>query len=356
MPILRLCLSMLELIRLEVPEAEMNQPTAERRIGPMSDLARAVFLTLPDGRMDELELQEAVMMFQTTGSQIDFDLVRERYDPLRYKNRWFASYGHLFDEEADFDGQMMECFVKACSRFEPDRSLNPFYWGILRTTFANKIKHRSAKIRNPQVRCPICEELVGPLGTHVLEKHPELVAQVLRDHRMDPVTVHSCPFCRDKIPVVFSDEVHRAKHFRARHSSMIFAAFMRLYPGHHTAIRDPAPPIGSIISNPDDGDSGFDPLEDMGVTPVFKDSSSEPMVGGASLMSILSDDRLSDCQRAMVESVLHEDVDGIPSPDRLCKICLETKGECPRGPRFKLNRQRHADELDELREIASDYI
>jgi len=292
-----------------------------------------------------------------TSSQADFDLVTERYDPLRYRNRWFASYGHLFDDEDDFDGQMMECFIKACVRYEPGRNLNPFYWGILRTTFANMIKHRSAQIRNPRVRCPICEDLIGPLGTHVLEKHPELTSQVLMDHDMDPLTVDSCPFCRGHIRVVFSDDVHRAKHFRTHHSSLIFAAFMRLYPDHHTAIRDPAPPIGSIILDPADRDrGGFEPLEDTAVMPVFIAPNSQPAFCGGSLASILSDERLDQCQRSMIESVLHEDIENIPSADRLCKMCLEVKGECPRGPRFKLNRRQHADELDGLRSIVMDHI
>jgi len=323
----------------------------------MRELARAVSMTLPNSQMSELELQEAILLYQATNSEDDFRLICERYDPLRYRNRWHASYGHLFDEEADFDGQMMECFVKACTRYERGRSLNPFYWGILRTTFANTIKHRTAKLRNPRVRCPICEDLVGPLGTHVLEGHPEIVIQVLRDHRLDPATTTTCPFCREKIPIVFADDAHRAKHFRARHSGKIFDSFMRLYPNHHTAIRDPAPPIGSIISDPSSRDrDGFEPMEDMHVTPVFKDPNGSAPFPGMSLTSILSDERLTHCQRAMLESVLYEDLDGIPASDKLCRMCLETKGECPRGPRFKLNRERHANEIRGLRDIAADHI
>ena len=73
-------------------------------------------------------------------------------------------------------------------------------------------------------------------------------------------------------------------------------------------------------------------------------------------MSILGDEGLTQCQRAMVESVLHEDLDGIPASDKLCRMCLETKGECPRGKGFKLNRERHANEIRGLQEIAADHI
>jgi hypothetical protein len=303
----------------------------------------------------DLELQEALTMFQESGMNDDFSLICSLYDPMRYKRRWYASYGNLFDSEADFDGQMWECFAKACVNYKRGYTLNPFYFGILKTTFANIIKHRQAGMRNPQVRCPICDKLVAPLGTHVIQHHPEIMKMALRDMGINMDTITTCPLCDDKPPIVLDDEEAKLKHFRSRHSSILFAKFLSMYPNHHTAITDPAPPIGSLLRPNVDDDSSFG-IDDMDIRPIFNIFGSEHGDHKNAFVNMLGDDCLSECQRVVLETIIYDGAENPPSPDRLCKICKETRGECPREDGFRLNRQTYEEELEFLKDIIGDHL
>jgi len=295
-------------------------------------------------------------MFQESRNDDDFAIVCDLYDPMRYRRRWHSSYGNLFESDEDFDGQMWECFLKACTKYRRGFALNPFYFGILKTTFANIIKHRQAAMRNPQVRCPACDRLVAPLGTHVIHGHPEMMIDAMNDLGIDITTINICPICDDRPPIILDDEAARFKHFRSRHSSILFAKFLLMYPDEHTAITDPAPPIASLMGDRRQGqDDDFD-IDDLGAGPLFDVYGRGEGQYTSNIIGLLGDDCLTECQRIVLEAIIYDGADRPPLPDRLCKICRETRGECPRDDGFRLNRQSYRDELAFLRDIIADHI
>lgn len=326
-------------------------------IQPIRGLAIAVANSLPDRYLRDIKLQEAVSMFQESRHEEDFSIICDLYDPMKYRRRWHSSYGNLFESDDDFDGQMWECFLKACARYRRGFTLNPFYFGILKTTFANIIKHRQAGMRNPQVRCPICDRMVAPLGTHVIQGHPELMISAMQDAGIDINEMTTCPICDDKPPIMLDDEAAKLKHFRSRHSSILFAKFLQAYPDQHTAITDPAPPISSLVGSGDyggnDGDFGID---DLGVGPIFNVHGNDDGQYTRNIIGLLGDDCLSECQRIVLETIIYDGAEGPPLPDRLCKICRETRGECPRDDGFRLNRQSYREELDFLKDLILDHL
>ena len=332
--------------------------TQRGKVQPITGLAVAVFNALPERYLRDIQLQEAVAMFQETHDDDDFGIICGLYDPMRYRHRWHSSYGNLFETDADFDGQMWECFLNAVAKYRRGRgnSLNPLYFQILKTTFANNIKHRQAGIRNPKVRCPICDKLISPLGSHIIQSHPELMVEALKDMGIDMDEVRACPICDDKPPVMLYDEQAKIKHFRSRHSSILFAKFLALYPDHHTAITDPAPPIGSLVKENAEGDGEGFGIDDLGVGPVFDVYGHGDSQYTRNIIRLLGDDCLSECQRIVLESIIYDGAEGPPLPDRLCKICKETRGECPRDDDFRLNRQSYREELEYLRDLIVDHI
>jgi hypothetical protein len=131
----------------------------------------------------------------------------------------------------------------------------------------------------------------------------------------------------------------------------MFDKFRSKYPGYHTAIVDPAPPIGFLQSQYDDVENDFD-IDDMeyGSNPI-KNYNGKIF---DNILPLLSDNRLTECHRVMLEIIVFDNVTKQPSLDRLCKVCLENRGECLREK--KLNQNAYQKEFELLKNIIVDYI
>ena len=337
------------------------------RVRPIRGLAIAVANSLPDRYLRDIRIQEAVLMYQESGDADDLALICNLYDPMRYRHRWYASYGNLFDNDdddgrsdprrrySDFDGQMWECFLKSLARYRKGYLLNPIYYKILRTSFANIIKYRQAGKRNPQVRCPVCDGLVAPLSTHLIQGHPELMVATLRDAGIDMSEITTCPICDDRPPIVLDGDEAKMKHFRSRHSSLLFSKFMALYPGHHTAITDPAPPITSLIRTDGSDDDGGFGIEDMDSGSIL-DVGTGGETQTRNIIGLMGDECLTECQRAIMETIIYDGEIRPPLADKLCEVCLESRGECPRDDGFTLDKKAYRAEMGYLRDLISYYI
>lgn len=300
--------------------------------------------------VEDLALEMAVTMYQETGRDCDFEIIRDLYRPEQYEQAWFDDYGFLFGySRPDFHSEFMLCFAKACKKYRPgpNRKLNSYFYGVLYKTMVNALKRKAVGFRNIEVRCPLCSALVAPLSTHLLRKHLELADDVLMWMGKDPTQTSECPLCpAHHRKVVFKNEEHRRKHILSRHSSQVFSAFIQKFPGHSTALDDPAPALG-VISNKD-GEMMNDPLAEMAVASIS--TIGAPSNDGEILVTLLSDDTLSPCQRTIAEMFLYEDNEHLPSFDRLCQVCMEKRNtdDCPRGDKFKITRSQYKQEMSDL--------
>ena len=302
----------------------------------------------------DIVIDIAVEMYQETKSSSDFEIICDIYNPYQYEQTWYEDYGFLFSySREDFHQEFMTCFVKACSTYRPgpNRKLNSYFYGIMKKTMVNQIKRKAVGFRNVQVRCPICDEIVAPLGTHLLRKHLELADLPYISMGKDPSEVTECLLCpQHHKKVVFKNEEHRQRHTMSKHSSIVFSMFMAKFPGHNTGLYDPAQTFGVVFSDPDNsGETSLDDRKAISISTLGPKSDED----GETLEKLLQNGALSPCQVTMVENFLYEDAERLPSFDGVCEMCKSNRNtdECPRGESFKLTRQIFKEEMTDLGEM-----
>ena len=315
-------------------------------------------------------VEAAISMYQETEDDTDFVIVKSIYEPEKYVWKWKERYSHLFDSQDEFNSVFDECFVKACRGFADaekretlginvmgNGSFNNYFYGVLTNTFANIMKKRICKSRNPQVRCPICDEMVSPLTTHVLRDHREyadgIVSDMVKDQGDTPWTCSLCPNYAKRIE--FENREDLKQHVVAKHSSEIFDRFSSEHPKHSMAIRDHAS-SGGIIGD-DEVITTHDAIErnfSRGVMQQHEETNAkydEVNLGHAILSA-----GLSECQMAIVDCILgNRRATKMPSRKKLCENCTHGReGKCDRGR--CLTKDEYASEITGLKEKMQEII
>jgi len=301
-------------------------------------------------------LDIVIGMYQETRSENDFEMICDIYKPLQYEQSWFEDYGFLFGyNREDFHQEFMACFVKACNKYRtaPGHRLNSYFYGVLKKTMVNLLKRKAVGFRNIKVLCPLCNEMVAPLSTHLLKKHLELTDDLFTSMGKKVADVIECPLCPSHHrKVTFKNEEHRRRHTMSRHSSQVFSMFLRRFPGHDTALNDPAPTCGALRSG---SDSSVEKNILIDETNAISASTIGAIPGdGEGLALLMAGGVLSPCQVSIAEHFLYEDIKNprLPSFEGLCEVCRSSRNtdECPRGD-FKLTRAIYKDEMRKLGEM-----
>ena len=325
-------------------------------------------LTVRKDVVRKMAVENSISMYQETGVELDFILVKAIYEPERYSWRWRERYSHLFDSTEDFDSVYEECFVRACRGYADEAgrkslgievmgngSFNNYFYGVLGNTFANIMKSKSCESRNPGLRCPACDAIVAPLNTHVLRDHSEyadsIVSEIVGKQGTKPWICSLCPAYARKMK--FEDKEDLRKHVVAKHSTAVFERFSREHPNHSMAMREPAT-SGGLLGREDNevkSLSSHDAIEQTASSGINQNSMSQADaeysrvdLGHAIIVA-----GFSNCQLAMIDCVLDDGrASHLPSRNKLCEACVYLReGGCRNGG--KLSRDQYVNEVNGLR-------
>lgn len=250
-------------------------------------------LSVKERKRKNLERQErlekAILCYQDALKTRDSRLIEQAYDqvcslypPSAHIQDWYNQYYWLFDSFEDFvqDYNRIFCQVLAAwkprekrgkSRYDGSGEFKNYFIGALQHFCSNQVKSENAAKRNVSVMCPICNEWVNPLSSHLRQDHQDLLWDYLRNFKIDIDKITSCPFCRShKVPrqVTCTCEEPKAdgecsvccfraanaairKHLLSKHSTYLFQRFNELYPNHSTT----APkPVSAYYGEDEDGE------------------------------------------------------------------------------------------------------
>jgi hypothetical protein len=203
------------------------------------------------------QLEEAVIKYQgivPLGNATDTEMAYKRivslYNPLDYYYPWHNQYGNLFDSQEDFMADYLKVFItvllgwkprnkRTQSRYEGTGEFKNYFIGSLYHNYINLVKSDQAAKRNTTKQCPICEEWVNPISTHIITFHSELLWMYLEEMEIDIESLTGCPMCSNfKIAKGTNDRNKITQllkaHFISKHTSLLFNKFNELYPGIST--------------------------------------------------------------------------------------------------------------------------
>lgn len=273
-------------------------------------------------------IEAAVVKYQLaveTGDKIiiedAYQYVIRHYDPLDFVNAWYDQYHYLFDTKEDFIGNYLGVFAtvllgwkpkdkRGKSRYDGTGEFKNYFIGSLYHNYVNMVKSDQAAKRNLTLQCPICQEWVNPISTHLITYHSNLLWEYLHELELDVESLTACPFCPNfKIAKASSPakvtELIKA-HFVSKHTSLLFTKFNELYP-HISTI---SPKVSSV--HVEDGEDELD------VYDIIEDT-------GGMLSKILLLD-LSDVQKSMIECILNGENNLVYRPEKY--KCTKDEWDC----------------------------
>lgn len=216
------------------------------------------------------------------------------YPPMLHSQEWWNQYHYLYDSYEDFEADYIRVFCNVLqnwkprskrkqSRYNGTGEFKNYFIGALQHNYINMVKADNAGKRNPVQKCPICEQWVNPLSTHLITSHKELMWDYMKQQGYTLCELDRCPLCKThKMPrsyICFNDcdnqtdggcksciaikkLDHIKKHLISKHSSLLFQKFNELYPNCHTVS-----PRALSVYLPDDSDSDdncfYDQIEDV---------------------------------------------------------------------------------------------
>lgn len=267
----------------------------------------------------QYNLEQAVISYQQKlagGNKDEIELAYKKvtrlYNPMDYHAAWYEQYKYLFDSLDDFVSDYLRVFVtvlkgwkprgqRSKSRYEGSGEFKNYFIGSLNHNYINMIKADQAAKRNTTKHCPICNEWVNPISTHLITNHPELLWDHLEDLNIDLATLNNCPLC-DNFKIKKSakdrDQVTDLlrSHFISKHTSLLFSKFNEMYPDISTI----SPKVSSVHIEDDNDD-----LDIYDVT-----ESSDSLVNKLLLMD------LSPIQKKIIEQILNGDLNPIYKPEK----------------------------------------
>ena len=181
-----------------------------------------------------------------------YERIVELYDPMGPKvfNKWWRERSWLFNFDEDlFKSDYLFVFMRCINAYKTkdnladegkfiqgDGSFNNFFWYALERHYSNEIKKMTAQKRNPSQTCPICNERVQPLSTHLLKKHSDLALESAENMGYTAESFKDgCPLCPRHLPrpkITSTKNSKIIKHLVSEHSSILFDVFNEKYPGY----------------------------------------------------------------------------------------------------------------------------
>ena len=249
-----------------------------------------------------LKYQEIVSNKNQTNIELAYKQIVNLYDPLDFYHSWYDQYKYLFDSQEDFVADYLRVFatvllgwkprnLRKKSRYDGSGEFKNYFIGSLHHNYINLVKSDQAAKRNTTKYCPLCNEWVNPISTHLITDHPSLLWDHLEEMEIDVQLLTSCPFCNNfKISKNASKEKVTSlirHHFLSKHTSLLFAKFNELYPSISTI----SPKTSSTLI--DDGD---DELDLYDVT-----QEDDNLINKLLLMD------LNDVQKHIIEQILNGD-------------------------------------------------
>lgn len=285
-------------------------------------------------------LEEAVVKYQIAiqgGNQNEIESAYKKvvgyYDPLDYLNAWYDQYHYLFDSKEDFTGNYLAVFAtvllgwrpkdkRGKSRYEGSGEFKNYFIGSLYHNYVNMVKSDQAAKRNLTIQCPICNDWVNPISTHLITFHSDLLWVHLHEMELDIESLTNCPFCsnfklsKNNTPAKTTELIKA--HFISKHTSLLFSKFNEMYPSISTI----SPKVSSVyIEEGDDELDVYDIVEDKNT-----------LINKLLLLD------LPELQKSMIEAVLNGEVNLVYKPDK-----------------YKCTRDEWDSAMENLRETISIY-
>lgn len=202
-------------------------------------------------------LEDAVLKYKDAAERqdkYDMELAYKKvigiYDPFKYYHNWYNQYKYLFDSQEDFLADYTKVFINVLknwtprnkrkkSRYDGSGDFKNFFIGSLNHNYINMVKADQAAKRNTTNLCPICNQWVSPLSTHILNDHSDLMWVYLEEMEIDIESLTGCPFCANfKIPKNIQSRMEMTEyikqHIKSKHTSVLFHRFNDLYPNSPT--------------------------------------------------------------------------------------------------------------------------
>jgi len=289
----------------------------------------------------QLRLEDAVLKYQAVsalGDKNDIELAYKKitslYNPLDFYHNWHDQYYYLFDSQEDFVADYLRVFAtvllgwkprsqRAKSRYEGSGEFKNYFIGSLYHNYINMVKSDQAAKRNITKLCPICNEWVNPISTHLIMDHSHLLWQYLEEMDIDIESLSSCPLCTNfKVAKSNNDprkitELLKA-HFISKHTSLLFSKFNEMHPEISTI----SPKVTSTSVH--EGDEELDLYE------VVEEKNN--------LLNKLHFLNLTDVQKHAIEQILNGDTTLVYKPDK-----------------YKCTKEQWEIEMESLRETISIY-
>jgi len=290
----------------------------------------------------QLRLEEAVLNYQKVSKSSDkneiewaYKKITNLYNPLDFYHNWYDQYYYLFDSQEDFVADYLRVFAtvllgwkprnqRSKSRYEGSGEFKNYFIGSLYHNYINMVKSDQAAKRNVTKQCPICEDWVNPISTHLITCHSNLLWQYLEEMDIDIESLSSCPLCANfKVAKTNNDpkkitELLKA-HFISKHTSLLFNKFNEMYPEISTI----SPKITSTSISEND--------EELDLYEVVEEKDS--------LLNKLHLLNLTDLQKSVIEQILNGE-----------KTDLAYKPE-----KYKCTKEQWETEMESLKETISIY-
>ena len=266
----------------------------------------------------QARLEESVINYQNAHKKgksfIDeaYHRVIDLYNPMDFYSNWYDQYKYLYDTEEDFISDYLRVFItvllnwkprsqRKISRYNGSGEFKNYFIGSLYHNFINMVKSDQAAKRNLTKQCPICDEWVNPISTHLISYHSYLLWEYLEEMNIDIDSLISCPLCANyKMPKSATDknkikELIKA-HFISKHTSLLFHKFNEMYPGISTI----SPKI--ISSHLEEND------DDLDIYDITEDKNN--LINNLLLMN------LSSIEKKIVEQILNGDLNILYKPEK----------------------------------------
>jgi hypothetical protein len=266
----------------------------------------------------QARLEESVINYQNAHEKgksfIDeaYHRVIDLYNPMDFYSNWYDQYKYLYDTEEDFISDYLRVFItvllnwkprnqRKISRYNGSGEFKNYFIGSLYHNFINMVKSDQAAKRNLTKQCPICDEWVNPISTHLISYHSNLLWEYLEEMNIDIDSLISCPLCANyKMPKSATDknkikELIKA-HFISKHTSLLFHKFNEMYPGISTI----SPKI--ISSHLEEND------DDLDIYDITEDKNN--LINNLLLMN------LSSIEKKIVEQILNGDLNILYKPEK----------------------------------------
>lgn len=229
----------------------------------------------------QLRLEEAVICYQQAVSAGNKNYIEDCYhrvikiyNPMDFCYNWYNQYKYLFDSLDDFTADYMRVFITVLMKWKPkgqrkksryggSGEFKNYFIGSLNHNYINLVKSEQAAKRNLTKQCPICNDWVNPMSTHIITAHSDLMWVYLEEIGITVDTLSSCPMCtnfkisksadKEKVTKLIKD------HLMSKHSSLLFSKFNDLYPNVSTI----TPKVSSVhIEDSHDELDIYDVVED----------------------------------------------------------------------------------------------